>query len=475
MHPRPTIPAADRIPLGQKIAFGAGGSMDYMSTGMITGVFWMPFFNIGLGLSPALLGLVLVIMQVWNAITDPVMANISDNARTRWGRRRPFMFVGAILTGIMYFLFWHLPIGTSPLVNGIWLAGMGMLFYTCFASWSMPYYSLQLELTPNYDERTRLVAWIALFSKITGLVAGWAMAFVTSSYFANPVTGEADVVNGVRSTAWIMAVGIIALGLLPSLFVKERYYKPNVVRPKRESLWHNIRESAGCKPLWNLIGISVFFVLGSGCVGVIGTYVSIYYVNHGDLAEASIIAGWKSTVLMTTGLLSIPFCTWLSEKFDKRSVVFGMLCVSCLGHLSNYWLMTPEHPYWQIIPAVFESGAIGAVWIFLPSMKADVADYDELATSRRREGSLNSFYSWFLKATFALSAGLGGILLQFTGFDVAIGLEQPPEVLRHMFWLYLIIPIFIWAVALYLVSRYPLDRERMAEIRAALELRRGQV
>src|SRR3954470_24039532 len=96
----PRVSAEDRIPLLQKVMFSLGQNTDYVATGLMTTVMWMPFFNIGMGLSPVVLGLVLMVLRAWDAISDPIMGNISDNARTPWGRRRPFMFVGAITTAL---------------------------------------------------------------------------------------------------------------------------------------------------------------------------------------------------------------------------------------------------------------------------------------------------------------------------------------------------------------------------------------
>ena len=149
-----------------------------------------------------------------------------------------------------------------------------------------------------------------------------------------------------------------------------------------------------------------------------------------------------------------------------------MLGMSMFGHLLNYWLMTPAHPYLQIVSAFFESSAIGAVWMFLPSMKADVADHDELKTERRREGSINAFYSWFIKASLTASMGIGGVVLHLSGFQAKVPV-QPEPVLHRMFLIYLVLPLAIWSVALLSVWFYPLSRTRCNEIRATLEARRG--
>src|SRR3954465_13380621 len=99
------IAESDRIPTFQKLMFSCGVNMDYVATGLLASL-WMPFFNIGMGLTPVTLGVIMMILRAWDAISDPLVGNISDNARTRWGRRRPFMFVASITTAGLIPLFW---------------------------------------------------------------------------------------------------------------------------------------------------------------------------------------------------------------------------------------------------------------------------------------------------------------------------------------------------------------------------------
>ncbi len=367
-----------------------------------------------------------------------------------------------------------MPDGLGEFGKVAYLTGVGLVFFTSFTLWSMPYYGMQLELTPSYDERTRLTSWMTLFSKVSALAGGWILAFVTGSWFINPETGKGDILIGMKTASWFIAACIIAFGLLPALFVKERYYESETSKQPRDPFWRSVKESAACRPLWALIGISFFLVLGAMSVGTLGQYVNIYYVFHGDLAAASVVAGWKSTAIVATGIIAIPAWTWLGERFDKKTMIIAMLVFSMTGHLLNFWFMRPDLPYLQIVAGVFESGAISAIWLFLPSMKADTADYDELHTARRREGSINSFYSWFIKASLTCAMGVGGLVLEISGFTATL-VEQPPEVLRRMFTLYLFLPVGIWAVALAVACFYPLNRARMAAIRTELESRRGRI
>lgn len=356
----------------------------------------------------------------------------------------------------------------------LYLIGIGLLFYSCFSVWAMPYYGLQLELTPNYNERTRLSAWMTLFAIIAAPANGWILAVLTCDWFIDPATGKPDLVIGMRTCSWFIAGFILLFGLLPALFVKERNYAQTTANRAREPLFKSIRESAGCKPRWNLIAISFFSVVGSSVGGGLGQYLNIYLVFDGDIAAASVVAGRKGTVIVVLGIASIPPWTRLGERFDKKSVVFAMLTCTMLGHVLNYFFMRPDMPYLQIVSGAFESAAIAAVWLFLPSMKGDVADYDELETLRRREGSLNAFYSWFIKAAFSTVLGLSGVMLQISGFTAKVS-HQPPEVLHRMMLLYILVPLVLWGTALYFVARYPLSRDRMREIRDQLEARRSTI
>jgi GPH family glycoside/pentoside/hexuronide:cation symporter len=521
------IPEKDRIPFSQKLAFAMGTNTEWIGSALVTSTLWMPFFNIGLEISPLVLGVILMIMRAWDAISDPLVGNFSDNARTRWGRRRPFILLASVTTAALFPFIWNFPQsvidGTSWLVqvadyvpflsddlsnqdkaSFVYLTVIGLIYFTSFTCWSMPYYGLQLELTPNYDERTRLTVVMTFVSKILSFFAGWA--FVAIVFVGTIAKGDFSdlegkpewvqsiaasiqplltslagnhlddkpIVLGMKILCWFFALLLLVFGVMPALFVKERYYNKEAKQQKSESFWKSMKESATCKPLWSLISVSFFLVMGYASIGGLGTYVIIYYVCDGDMMQAGVITGLKGSVLAVTGIALLPFFTWLGEKLDKRKAVMIMMLTCIFGHLLNYFLMTPNMPYLLIVSGFFEATAIGAVWLFLPSMKADVADWDEVDTKRRREGSINAFYSWFIKTSLVVSMGVGGAVLEYSGYDA--GLEhQPTAVVDKMFHLYLILPTIMWIIALVSVWFYPLSRERAASIRKELENRRGYV
>lgn len=444
--------------------------------GTITKQMFTPVFNIALGISPAVIGTILMFYRLWDAMADPILGSISDNARTRWGRRRPFIVVGGVLTSLCMPLLWQVSSHWSHTAIIAWMVVTGLLLYTAFTVWSMPYYSLGMELTPDYNERTRVLAWRAIFSKCTVIFGGWLLALAALPVFADPVTGEPDLARGMRLMSWAMGAIIMIVAILPGLFVKERYYEKETRHQARVGLWKGLRETLRCRPFQKVVGVYVCQTIGSSLVASLGLYLNIYYICGGDMKTASIIQGIKSTVIFLPGLLSVPFWAWVCEKIGKKGALRITIIMGFVANLLVYFCYTPAHPYLQILPHVFLSAFGSAIWMIVPSMQADIVDYDELHTAERREGSFSSVFSWISKLAMMLTTGVSGFIIVWCGFDVGkYGKAQPPGVLQTMLHWYVFLPMAFWVGALLILHFYPLTAERVRDIRRQLETRRGIV
>ncbi|AHF93456.1 Na+/melibiose symporter-like transporter [Opitutaceae bacterium TAV1] len=469
---RSKVPEKDRVPVGQKLAYGLGGQLEGTAV-------WVPknnltpVFNIGLGLDPLIISSILMIWRVWDAFTDPVMGNISDNARTRWGRRRPFIVAGAILAGLTLPIMWWMPRDISQWQMAAWLLVSGLLFYSCFTLWSMPYYSLQLEMSPDYDERTNITAWRSVSQKFIALASGWILALATLPVFGVRADGSPDLVNGMRWISIGLGIATIVLGVLPGIFVKERYYAKETSKQPRQPLLAGMKQTLSTRPFLWLLVIVITKNLGVILVSSLGFYVNAYYVCRGDLVLAAKIQGASSTAVFLPAILAVPFCTWLSARFGKRMLLYIIGAVGIAGYLSVYLFYTPEHPWLQIVSSLLIGPLATGLWLVAPSMQADIVDYDELATGQRREGSFASVFSWCLKASGALTTGLSGVVLVWTGYHASHGANQPAHVAENLRTFYIWIPVVFIALSLFAVNRYELTKSRMHEIRARLEARRG--
>jgi GPH family glycoside/pentoside/hexuronide:cation symporter len=468
---RSKVPEKDRVPLGQKIAYGLGGPVEGTAV-WIPQTNLLPVFNIGLGMNPAVVSLILMLWRAWDGVADLLTGHMSDNARTRWGRRRPFIVAGAILTGLVMPLMWWAPRGMADWQTAAWLLLSGILFYTCFALWAMPYYSLHLEMTPDYDERTNITAYRATSQMVLNLFAGGILAWAALPMFSTRADHGPDLANGMRYISIVLALVTIALGVLPGLFVKERFYSETKRQP-RQKLLPGLKLTLTTKPFLALLAIVITKLMSYALVGALIFYINAYYVCRGDIAQAAKIEWLRQAVLVGPNLLGIPLCTWLATRYGKHTLLYIIALSGILHYLSVYVFFTPEHPWLLVVPFLF-LGPIGSgIWLIAPAMQADIVDYDEWKNGVRREGSFAAVFSWTCKMTNTVAASLGGLLLIWTGYKAEYGSQQPVEVLASLKTAYVWIPVALLLLNLFFISRYTLTRNRMAEIRRDLEARRG--
>ena len=209
----------DRIPFVKKLIYGLGAFVNNTLAAAIGGM--IIILNLGFGLSPALVGLLGALPRVTDAVTDPLMGYISDNTRSRWGRRRPYIFVGAISVGIIFALLWQMPRGYSDMFYFWWFLGGSIIFYLAYTIYATPWVALGYELTPDYHERTRLMGTQNFIGNVAYMISPYFLAIMYLPIFGNGEDG--DPIAGSRYLALIIAVVVIAIGVLPAIFLRERF------------------------------------------------------------------------------------------------------------------------------------------------------------------------------------------------------------------------------------------------------------
>lgn len=465
--------AGDRVPLGTKVSFGLG-NMVGMATGNLNKELLNPVYVVGLGLSPALIGVAMIVFRIYDAITDPLMGWISDNTRTRWGRRRPWMFLGAFLCALAMPLMWLVQPGWSPTVQTAWLIGAGLLLYTCSTIYGVPYESFSLELTPDYKERTRVASFRMVISSVGGLVIGWSWFITQLPMFSDPETGKPDTLAGALGLSVALGLIIIAAGLFPVFFARERFYKA-ASKQTKVSLKSNFAATLHSRPFLILVGIALCAVTAGGLAGGIGFFTRLYYVCSGDTALAAKITGIQATFWMPISIASVFAFQTISSRWSKTHSL-SVALVFCFGSVAlRWWSYTPEMPYLSLTPTFLLAVGTTGMWQLLPSMNADVVDSDELHTSARREGAFAAIFSWFMKLSFTAGIGLPGVIVAWCGFVVAQQAEQLPSIMINMRLAEILIPAALLAISLVLLAIYPLSVRRMGEIRRDLEARRGRL
>jgi GPH family glycoside/pentoside/hexuronide:cation symporter len=468
------VAAEDRVPMRTKLAYALGGPVDILAVWILVSIAY-PFFNMELHMRPLYVGIILMALRLWDGIIDPIMGCISDNFRSKWGRRRPFILVGAILAGLTYPLIWWFPMDLSQEMIMLWVIGFGILFYTCFTVWAMPYQSLLMEMTPDYNERTRVTEVRGYFQTLAGFVNGWMWWISLLPIFALPATGVASTVNGMRYLSLIIGAFIMILGVVPAFFVKERYYDKVSENQDKVSVLKSLSETLSNRPFVILCLFTVCFLLGTAIFDSYGRYVGTYYVLGADWTVAAKFAGYGTVVYTVFSLIFIPIFRYLSERIGKPKCLAISTVLVLISAATTWWTFTPDLPYLMLVNTVFIGAGYAGLWLMLSSMQADVVDFDELKTGERREGSFAAIFSWILKFAFCIGFLISGPLLELTGFDAALEGAQPEAVLRNMRIGYIVVPVVSLVLALFLLRIFPITPEKAAEIREQLEARRGKV
>lgn len=225
-----TSPAADRVPFFQKFVYGLGSMANDSQAAWIGQM--AAILILGLGIPPYMAGLIGFIPRIFDAMNDPLIGYWSDNTRTRFGRRRPFIFWGAIASGIIYMFMFRLFPESGPVFNGWYFLILQVLFFAAFTCYSIPWIALGYEMTPDYHERTAVQGWSRALAQIAWLVSPWCWAIMyNQNWFSNPTTGAADPVLGIRTVSVIIGLVLIAAGVLPAIFIKEHF--SDLPKPKK--------------------------------------------------------------------------------------------------------------------------------------------------------------------------------------------------------------------------------------------------
>jgi GPH family glycoside/pentoside/hexuronide:cation symporter len=470
---QPVAFVPDRLPKRSKAAYAMGGTTDIFGHWLYNNMV-DPVYNVFLGVSPTMVSVTRATTLLVDACSGLFFGWLSDNARTRWGRRRPFVLFGSMVSGLaLPCLFMARPSWTQDQIFWFMLIS-AVLFAPLIASYNTPYQSLGAELTPDYNERTSVMSYKGVVQKAAGALIGGALWFATRPMFNDPLTGKPDVARGAMWAAAIAGAMMIMAGLANFFFVKERYY--DTAKAQAQSGFIRMfKDAFSCRPYLVLLGTALMYAIPTGLVGTLGFYSLTYHVFRGDMAAASEINFYNNLAYMFFGFAGIAGVGKISRRIGKHKTLIGVLLIGLLAFGSSWWLYTPKYPWLSSVCNALNGFSATGLWVVLPSMTADVIDFDELQSGKRREGAYTSTFSWVMKVGMMFSMLIGGPLLQLSGFDAKLGGNQSADAILGIRLLFAGIPVIALVVAFVLIQLYPLSTERTRVIRLQLEARRGTV
>jgi len=467
----------DRVPWGQKAAYGAGQLTINLYPAAL-GVF-MFYLIYGFKMDPALAGLVAALPKIFDALIDPIMGFITDNTRSRWGRRKPYILIGSMLTGIAFMVLWQMYPENSQTYNFIYFLSLSFVFFISFTIYSTPFIGLGYEMTPDYNERTRLMAAGQVLGQMAWMIAPWFWLII-----GNPELFFKESTEGVRVLSiWVGGFSII-LGALPALFCKEMVLPDSNDESKLgfknmasnlKELWKAVVQTLSCKPFVKLCGSTFLIFNGFQTIAQFSYFIILYYLFEGSITAAGSWPPWFSTVNAgATAFLIIPIVAKISTKIGKKNAFILSTWLSIIGYILKWWCFNPSNPWLMFIPLPFISFGIGGLFTLMMSMTADVCDLDELNNGKRREGMFGAVYWLMVKVGNGLAMALSGVVLKLVGFNENSDV-QSAEALINLRLADIIIPIVFALLAIAIMWKYSLTEQKANEIREALIARRGKV
>ena len=461
---------SSHIPMPQKIAFGIGMLANQMFPAAL-GIFMVILVQ-SLGMSPILWGLIFFLPKLVDALTDPLMGYISDRTESRCGKRRPFIFIGAVVAGLSYIAMWQLSAENSQLYNFWYFLGWSIVFFIGMTIFSVPYVAMGYEMSDDYHERTRLMAIAQWIGQWAWVIAPWFWIILYDPNWFESAT------EGARTLSIYVGLGCMAMAMVPAIFChsvdttndSEASSVVTLAETFRE-LFHGIAITLKNKPFQRICMATFFIFNAYNCVAGFTFFIIVYYMNGGDpVAAGNWPALFGSVSALCTCFLVIHIVNYMCQVYGKHKTFLITQAMSLSGY-AMFWLsFTPENPYLMFVPIPLFVFGIGGLFTIMMSMTADICDLDELETFERREGLFGAIYWWMVKFGAAFAGLLSGLILAFVGFDQTLDV-QSDEALAGLRAAFIIVPATGTLLGIWAMWNYDLNEEQVRSIRSELDAR----
>ncbi|NMC84476.1 MAG: MFS transporter [Anaerolineaceae bacterium] len=438
-----------KLPTRTKVLYGIADLGISLLTAAIQ--FFLLFFYTDIaGIDPGLAGTALLVGKLtWDALNDPVFGYLSDRTRSRWGRRKPYMLIGAIPFGLTIWLLFSIPAGLVGVKAFLAVLGSFLLADTFQTMVSVPYYALSAELTYDYDERTSLISIRMIFT-VVGYILGAALTTAVAGFFMNLGWTKNAAYSGMGAV--FGAVAVITL-LITTFGVKEI---PNPdLKPAEMPALKQIKFVFKNRPFVQYMIMSTIISISFTLL----TSLLPYYLTY-QLKMTSEISYVMFVMLATIGVFLLMWQK-ISKKMSKGPAYALGLAIASAAILVAFFL--PAHPTWIIYLVAFIAGlGFSAQYVFPWSMIPDVIEVDQAVTGERHEGIYFGVNAFLGKLTGALGIAASGWALKLYGY--VPNAVQTPHALFGIRFFFAVVPVIAFVIALPLLIWYPINRKNHAEL-----------
>ena len=474
--PEPAPAAKTYLSLATKLIYGSG-DWGRASFNTLRQIFYAIFLTDVVGLDPRLASVAAFVGIIWDAANDPMVGALSDNVRTRWGRRRPFLLLFSVPFALAFILLWWAPPWHTQIMLMIHCTLAYCVADTIQTLVTVPYLALTPELATGYDERTSLTSYRMFFNLIASLVT----AVLAPTIVESVVKSGFSLDQGYLTVAALFGGLAIIPSLLIFFFIHEREIENKVqqesltFRETIKNLWQNT-------PFRFATGIYVLNWIAFDIVALMLPFYLLYWVGQGDLLLKVNILGIKLSlvsavlgILLLTATFAIPLWNWMAQKWSKRTAyIIGMFFWIVV---QSFLLFIKQGDINLILLFSFLAGlSVSTAHVMPEALFPDVIDWDELRNDTRREGMYYGAVNFIRKLASAIAIF---IALQILGW---FGYKAPPNTAtiytQSATTLTVIRLLTGPTIAILLVSAiamawsYPLTRERQNRIQKMLQRRK---
>jgi GPH family glycoside/pentoside/hexuronide:cation symporter len=437
------------LTFGSKVKYGVADLGFALITSAIQ-FFLLFYYTDVAGIDPALAGVALMVGKLtWDAINDPLFGYLSDRTRSRFGRRRIYMLIGAVPLGIAAWIMFSLPKGLTGAAAFLAVLLSFWLVDTFHTMTTTPYYALTPELTRDYNERASLTSIRMIFS-VLGYILGAALTTILAGIFQGM---GLNMQQAWSATGAVFGAVAIITTLLTAYTVKERPElagEPSTLPPIKATL-----TSFKNRPF---IILMLAFILSSFSFTVLTAlvpYFITYQLDMGDQVSFVLLV-----MLVMIGVFLIP-AKIISDKINKGPAYALGLFIASMAIMASFFLPHEPTPLIYVLAAIAGMG-FSAQWIFPWSMLPDVVEYDEKMTGERREGIYSGLWAFLTKFTGALGVAVSGWALGLFGYVPNV--EQTTQALFGIRFFFAIVPAVVILISLPLLIWYPITRKNHAEL-----------
>ena len=462
----------NKVPMGQKIAFGVGMFANQMFPAIL-GIFMVVLVQ-NLGFPGWMWSLIYFFPRIFDSITDPIMGFISDNTKSKWGRRKQYIMIGGLLMGVAFIFMWQLYAENSLEYNFWYFFIWSIVFYLGLTFFSVPYVAMGYEMSDDFHERTNIMAVAQWIGQWAWVIAPWFWVIMDDP----DLFPSADV--AVRELAIWVAIPCAICAIVPAIFIKSKStvdedYEPlnaNNIGGSLTKIFESFKAAFKISEFRKICGATFLIFNAFNTVAALTYFVIVYKLFNGDAAATGIwVALFGCLGALGTTFLVIPIVAWMSKVYGKKKAFMLSQAISIVGYIMLYFLFIPGKPWMYIIALPFFSFGIGSLFTIMMSMTADIIDIDELNTGKRREGIFGAIYWWMVKVGFAIAGALSGVIIAVVGFNPELATTEQVFAVDGLHAFFCFFPMVGTLLAMYIMRNYEVTEERAGEIRAALDKR----